>query len=285
MSSPKIRIVCISDTHNAAPGSGFTLPPGDILVHAGDLTTQGTAPELSRALSWIEAADYAAKIVVAGNHDLSLDPDYQLEDESGRDYRHLIRKAKGVVYLEGEAAEVQVKETRIKVFGSPLSLAQSEKRWAFQYPPKRAEEVWEAVPDDVDLLITHTPPKGYVDASAHWTNSGCDGLLQCVQRVKPLLHICGHCHEGRGATVVHWITGEGAAEPAVHWQDPGAGSKKRSLLDLTASRSGYGLQAGSSTAIVNASIMAKSWGRGAKTFNKPIVVDVAFPARNEAALP
>lgn len=62
----KVRIVCISDTHNAAPGEGYTLPKGDILIHAGDLTNQGSFAELKKAVDWIERADFALKIVVAG---------------------------------------------------------------------------------------------------------------------------------------------------------------------------------------------------------------------------
>ena len=63
------------------------------------------------------------------------------------------------------------------------------------------------------------------------------------------------------------------------WDDPGEGNKKQSLLDLAGARSGLSLKAGVETAIVNASIMAKSFGRGAKRFNKPIVVDVDLPVR------
>jgi hypothetical protein len=61
------------------------------------------------------------------------------------------------------------------------------------------------------------------------------------------------------------------------WRDPGAGNKKQSLFDLTKSRLGYALRAGEETAIVNASIMARSFGRGAKAFNKPVVADVELP--------
>lgn len=62
-----VRVVCISDTHNANPADGaFKLPKGDVLIHAGDLTTQGTYRELQKTLSWIKNADYAAKIVIAG---------------------------------------------------------------------------------------------------------------------------------------------------------------------------------------------------------------------------
>lgn len=64
----KIRIVCISDTHNAAPGEGYKLPRGDVLIHAGDLTNQGSYSELKRAVDWIEKTNFAVKILVAGMH-------------------------------------------------------------------------------------------------------------------------------------------------------------------------------------------------------------------------
>lgn len=38
----KTRIVCISDTHNCT----VRLPKGDVLIHAGDLTNQGTYSEV-----------------------------------------------------------------------------------------------------------------------------------------------------------------------------------------------------------------------------------------------
>lgn len=58
----KTRIVCISDTHNQTP----KLPQGDVLIHAGDMTKQGTRAELEKTVRWLEAADFEAKIVIAG---------------------------------------------------------------------------------------------------------------------------------------------------------------------------------------------------------------------------
>ena len=58
----KTRIVCISDTHNNTP----KLPPGDVLIHAGDLTNQGSYDELERTVAWLEKAPFEVKIVVAG---------------------------------------------------------------------------------------------------------------------------------------------------------------------------------------------------------------------------
>lgn len=63
MQTRKTRIVCISDTHNQTP----KLPRGDVLIHADDLTNQGSYSELQKKISWLEKADFEAKIVIAGN--------------------------------------------------------------------------------------------------------------------------------------------------------------------------------------------------------------------------
>lgn len=68
MPDRKTRFVCIADTHNASPRSGaFKLPEGDVLIHAGDLTKQGTCGELEKTLKWIADTTYEVKIIVAGS--------------------------------------------------------------------------------------------------------------------------------------------------------------------------------------------------------------------------
>jgi len=62
----KTRFVCISDTHNGTSNGSFKLPKGDVLIHAGDLTNQGSYSELKKTVKWIEEADFEAKIVIAG---------------------------------------------------------------------------------------------------------------------------------------------------------------------------------------------------------------------------
>ena len=64
----RTRFVCISDTHNACPGGAFRLPKGDVIIHAGDLTNQGTFSELKKTVDWLEEADFEKKIIVAGMH-------------------------------------------------------------------------------------------------------------------------------------------------------------------------------------------------------------------------
>ena len=74
----KTRFVCVSDTHNASPEDGaFKLPKGDVLIHAGDMTKEGTYAELKKAFTWIEKADFEVKIVVAGR--FTVDDDVSIE--------------------------------------------------------------------------------------------------------------------------------------------------------------------------------------------------------------
>lgn len=68
--SKPIRIVCISDTHDLRP----ELPDGDVLLHAGDLTSQGTFDQLQTQLNWLNKQTHRYKVVIAGNRCLDLDP-------------------------------------------------------------------------------------------------------------------------------------------------------------------------------------------------------------------
>ena len=63
-----IRIVCISDTHN--DDCSADLPDGDILIHAGDMTDDGTMEELEKAYRWISKLPHKFKVIVAGEFSL-----------------------------------------------------------------------------------------------------------------------------------------------------------------------------------------------------------------------
>ncbi|QSS66986.1 phosphoric ester hydrolase [Histoplasma capsulatum] len=65
-----IRVVCISDTHDYHLPS---VPDGDLLIHAGDLTNSGTRADIQLAVDWLKTLPHAHKVVVAGNHDGWLD--------------------------------------------------------------------------------------------------------------------------------------------------------------------------------------------------------------------
>lgn len=88
----KTRLVCVSDTHAYTPSeAGFRLPAGDVLIHAGDLTNQGSLSELRKTVAWIAKAPYEVKIIIAGESacSLCLYPllNKRVEDDEGPFYR------------------------------------------------------------------------------------------------------------------------------------------------------------------------------------------------------
>ena len=89
----KTRICLISDTHTSTPNPPqatsnayrYPLPKADILLHAGDITKVGYKHEHEEILAMLKDADAELKIVIAGNHDITLDEEYY---NAGGNRRH-----------------------------------------------------------------------------------------------------------------------------------------------------------------------------------------------------
>lgn len=196
--SDPVSIICISDTHNTQP----ICPDGDILIHAGDLTQSGSFEETQNALDWIQAQPHPTKIVVAGNHDLLLDPcqdPVSRKAETAAAERQMLDWG-DITYLENsETIVVCANGRRLRVYGSPHSPRHGTP--AFQFP--RSEDIWaNTIPKDVDVLVTHCPPRGHLDG----LQLGCVHLLREVWRVRPRVHVFGHIHEGMGT---EWVNFDG----------------------------------------------------------------------------
>ncbi|KAF4552138.1 Calcineurin-like phosphoesterase-like protein 2 [Elsinoe fawcettii] len=261
----KTRIVCVSDTHGASPKDGaFKLPKGDILIHAGDLTNQGGYAEMKKTAEWITEADFEAKIVVAGNHDLPLDPAFtsspahQPSPSQPSEPLTTLLSHPSITHLSHHPFTLRLTSptgphTRALIFASPFSPTVG--RYAFSYPPcpsglafspsRTAEKLWAAIPLDTDILVAHTPMRGHLDLSPKWGRAGCEALRRRVGMVRPGLVVGGHVHEGRGVEVVRWSmegmggrrglgTGMAREEEVTGWVDPavGKGRGRESRVDL-----------------------------------------------------
>ncbi|KAK0101407.1 hypothetical protein ONS95_006581 [Cadophora gregata] len=290
----RTRFVCISDTHNACPGGAFNLPKGDVLICAGDMTNQGSLSELKKTVDWLEEADFEEKIIVAGNHDITLDSKFYAQygshfhnqnPQDPRQCQRLLEQSPSITWLKHAAAVVKLTtgpHTTFKIFGSPYSPVDG--MWAFGYNADEAKYIWDPIPLDTDIILTHTPPKYHCDQRTHAKAVGCDTLREALWKVRPRLAICGHVHEGRGAERVHW--GPIDEDKVERWEDPGRNNKKISLVDLTAKRrnplENDGKLERKETCIVNAAIVASSYPHtGGRKFNKPIVVDLDLPVWEE----
>jgi Icc-related predicted phosphoesterase len=218
-SQPPIRVVCISDTHNHIPED---VPEGDLLIHAGDMTNDGSVAEIQRQIDWLCSLPHREIVVIAGNHDTFLDPrtrpSLSAEQRDGDlDWKrvHYLQHRRLSLTINTERGDTdsidartpllsaEQNQRRIRIYGAPQIPACGPMNvHAFQYP--RGRDAWsETVPEDIDILITHTPPKYHLDLSLP-QELGCEHLLAEVKRVKPTLHVFGHVHWGAGQSVVWW---------------------------------------------------------------------------------
>lgn len=197
-----MRFVAVSDTHMAE----VELPEGDVLLHAGDLTYQGSLPEVSTAARWLEdekrKRGFRHVIVIAGNHDWLFQNEPNLA-------RQLLRE-RGLVYVEDQGITIDGSSIRpgiapgpgrITIYGSPW---QPEfMNWAFNFPRGQAlKDKWDLIPPGLDILLTHGPPHEILDGvgtpGPNQRHAGCEELRTAVERTKPKFHVFGHIHSGRG---------------------------------------------------------------------------------------
>lgn len=210
----KIRFICISDTHARIEAFPDRIPPGDVILHGGDITNIGLPGEVKKFNDFLGVLPHPVKIVIAGNHDLTFDDDLV---NNRRDY---LRKNFGIsdVRFEGVIKDFGVASVKqlltncvyledseidicgIKLFGSPWQPEFCD--WGFNLPRGEAcLEKWNLIPDTTDILITHGPPVGHGDYCFDGQRAGCVELLTTIQqRVKPKYHLFGHIHEGYGVT-------------------------------------------------------------------------------------
>lgn len=265
---------------------------------------------------------------LGGNHDITLDKTFYAqhghkfhnqEPQDPAKCESLLTTSPTITYLRNEPATIRLRNptgpmTEFKVYGSPH--VPHCGLWAFCYgsdphPDLKTllspsgKEIWDAIPQDTDILVTHTPALTHCDYSPlAERHLGCEDLGQALGRVRPRLHVCGHVHPARGAERVRWQLGpeaDGGCPATVAsteiWEDPNPDplSAKMSLVDLTG-RGGQrpldfddalwsggaassGLGAGRrETCVVNCAITATNWPHtGGKKTRKPIVVDLDLP--------
>lgn len=188
-----MRIVAISDTHNQQ--KKIKLPEGDILIHAGDATSQGSLVEVNSFLVWMGAQPFLHKIFVAGNHDWLFERNPLLARQMCED--------NGVTWLQDQSVIID----GLKFYGSAYQPEFCN--WAFNLPrgPELAE-VWSRIPDDTDVLVTHGPVMGILDelVSANGVPNGqhvgCHDLADRIKKLNVKVHVCGHIHAAYGMAKV-----------------------------------------------------------------------------------
>ncbi len=219
-----MKIVHISDTHGARQHCKIIVPECDVLIHTGDIGGRTNVRELNEFLIWFADQPATKKIFIAGNHDIVLDKNEAIKEKAKGntygwslqldDYKRAIdlidSYSKDVKYL---CSKEYVYEG-IKFYGSPYSPSFHRQYWAFN--ADRGEEIkkeWSKIPNDVNVLMTHSSCYGVLDHLHKYAehgedpHAGCKDLLAVIKKrlFNLTLHASGHLHSNYGC-ILHPVS-------------------------------------------------------------------------------
>ena len=185
-----MRILALSDIHGSYDVMESIIAKEsdcDVIVVAGDVTTNGGVLEIGRALKLVQSAGKPV-VAVCGNMD---PPDLE---EVLKDFGVSVN-GKGVVISE------------VGFFGvsaSPVSILHTPNEISEEEIGVRADRGWK----DVEaarwkVFVPHSPPyKTKVDKLFIGKHVGSRAVKNFIVQRQPDVTICGHIHEARGVDVV-----------------------------------------------------------------------------------
>jgi Icc-related predicted phosphoesterase len=182
-----LKICHISDTHlQKFP----ELPEADILVHSGDALNYGSFEDLIDFRRQLEAVKdkYSKIIYVAGNHDRV----FESNPHTAKTF--LLETVPNLVYLHDESYEYK----GYKIHGTPFQPFFCN--WSFNVKDNlKLYEMYMAIPEDTQILITHCPPEGILDRNQYSERCGSRALSLAIPHLDKLkLHMFGHIHGSAG---------------------------------------------------------------------------------------
>ncbi|KAF3098738.1 hypothetical protein TWF706_006745 [Orbilia oligospora] len=293
----------VSDTHDVQPQSPeqkevlfrYPFPKTDVFIHAGDMTQDSNLVTLKAAISWIELIPAELKILIAGNHDTTLDvvrdhvdDSFDSDDEENKlntkqvECREYLTskemKAKGIFYLENEVETFKLKNgAMLTVFGSPYTPRgpRPHHNGAFRYNSDidfwgKFEGVDGLKAEKLDVAVIHGPAYEILDSTSKGKNVGCRYLRSFLKKVKPLMSVCGHIHEAAGVKTLEWGSMEAKDVETQRADKDGA-------VFTDAREVAKDVVRGKSTVFVNASLVGAGSSSYAEAARCPYVVELDLP--------
>jgi Icc-related predicted phosphoesterase len=185
-----VKLVIISDTHELHEELGVLR--GDVLIHCGD-SAYGMSCSQAQVDSlddWFSRQQFDLILVIGGNHDFEMQRRVGLS-------KPMFQNA---TYLEDQGVRFQ----GVNFYGAPW--VPELKSWAFYLPAEEMRKRWDMIPEDTDVLITHTPPIDILDRNSRGKACGCPDLRQRLTELKLRLHCFGHVHASAGTHQLNQTT-------------------------------------------------------------------------------
>lgn len=198
-----MKVLFISDPHTFHK-SIIDLPEADAICCSGDICLRGEFEEAVSFLAWFSSLPYKHKVFTVGNHDICFDPNHGrygiFKENFNAGVENPIDRIEelipeGVHFLNRSGVVLD----GIKFWGAPDT--PWFHNWAFNIHREtpEMEAVWDEMPEDVDVLLTHGPPFKVLDYTIEGLYVGCEVLARKLETIKPKVHSFGHIHEDYGA--------------------------------------------------------------------------------------
>lgn len=200
------NVAAVSDTHGMLTPD--LIPDCDVLIIAGDFCPNKhyhanghNVRDAYFQLDWLESqflpmlskANADQIVICGGNHDWLL-----YENETRHRAEELFRIT-NIVYLNDQSWEYK----GLKFYASPHQPWFHD--WAYNFPEndhwngyKVAKATWAKIPNDTNILVTHTPPLGILDKTMEGMKVGCPMLRDRIAQLKISHSFFGHIHECYG---------------------------------------------------------------------------------------
>ena len=141
-------------------------------------------------LSWIHDLNFTYKVLIFGNHDGNFDEIFKKATE----YNDIIFLYNDTITLKG-----------LKIFASPYSLLFGN--WWFMLSEEELSNIYNKIPKNTNILLTHSPPFGILDKTVFGISAGSKSLEKKLWKVNNLkYHIYGHIHEAHGTKIINNIS-------------------------------------------------------------------------------
>jgi len=177
-----IKFTIISDTHGDHEKLGIM--SGDVLIHCGDMFNlyNRSDVDFEKIDDWFGRQNFDLILCIDGKHD------FDLEERS----KHLANPFKNAVVLNGDSYTYK----GVNFFGAPW--VPDLDGHAYFVSNSDLKSKWAEIPNNTDVLITHTPPAGIMDKSSSGLKFGCPYLSTALDSLSPRLHCFGHVHASSG---------------------------------------------------------------------------------------
>jgi len=192
-----MKILAFSDLHLSRRHAGDVVrrsADADLVIGAGDFCNGRHGLDEAMEMLWT-FEDKA--VFVPGNAESA--------DE--------LRAATSAPVLHGEALTI----AGLRLFGLGYGVPVTPfGAWSCDLPEDTAAAML-APMRDVDILITHAPPKGVADTNSAGRSLGSTAIRDAIARAQPTLALCGHIHDSWGKSGQIGTTRVHNLGPTVTW--------------------------------------------------------------------